>query len=73
MANPIVVNLNFRSTIANQDFKCLDCEAPLDTDGDQQVYFRMDQTVKPSIYKAYCRKCGLEWEKKDKAAGNVTI
>ena len=73
MANPMVVNLNFRNTIANQDFKCIGCGGPLDLVGLQQIYFRMDQTVKPSIYEAYCRKCGLEWQKKDKAEGNLTI
>jgi len=72
MANSMVVNLNLRSTIANQDFKCLECETLIDPNSDQEIYFRMDQTVKPEIYEAYCRKCGLKWEKRDKKAGRVT-
>lgn len=73
MANPLVVNLNLRSTIANQDFKCLDCETIIDINNDdEEVYFRMDQTVSPSIYEVYCKKCGLIWEKRDREAGRIT-
>ncbi len=64
MANPMVVSLNLRSTIAEQNSKCLNCRKELDLD---RVYFRMDQTVEPGIYEVYCEKCGLKWEEKDNA------
>lgn len=68
MANPMVVNLNLRNTIAEQDNKCLQCGEELKPDN---VYFRMDQAI--SLYEVYCEICGLEWDKKDKKAGRVTI
>lgn len=68
MANPMVVNLNFRGTIAKQDNKCFQCESPIDPDK-EMVYFRMDQVAKPSIYEVYCFKCGLKQQEKDKKNG----
>ena len=68
MANSMVVELNLRNTIAEQDFKCLECRKELNPDN---VYFRMDQAI--HLYEVYCEKCGLIWEKKDKEVGRVTV
>ena len=57
----MVVGLNLRTVIAEQDNKCLQCEKELNPD---RVYFRMDQSL--HLYEVYCEVCGLEWEKKDK-------
>lgn len=57
----MVVGLNLRTVIAEQDNKCLQCEKELNPD---RVYFRMDQSI--HLYEVYCEVCGLEWEKKDK-------
>lgn len=67
MANSMVVNLNLRNTIAEQDFKCLECELPIHPDN-EMVYFRMDQKI--HLYEVYCRKCGLIQQEKDKKRGN---
>ena len=57
----MVVGLNLRTVLAEQDNKCLQCEKELNPD---RVYFRMDQSI--HLYEVYCEVCGLEWEKKDK-------
>ena len=57
----MVVGLNLRTVIAEQNNKCLQCEKELNPD---RVYFRMDQSI--HLYEVYCEVCGLEWEKKDK-------
>ena len=62
MGNPMVVDLNLRSTMARQKGKCLQCKKPLS----DNVYFRMDQTLRPEIYEVYCEVCGIEQEKLDK-------
>jgi len=70
MANPLVVNLNLRSTITNQDFKCLECGKLININNvDEKVYFRMDQTVTPGIYEVYCESCGNIKAEEDKKAG----
>ena len=66
MANPMVVNLNFRNTIAEQDNKCIECGKDIDPDK-QMFYFRMDQRI--HLYEVYCEICGIEQEKIDKSAG----
>ena len=64
MANPMVVDLNFGATIARQENKCLQCKKEIDPNKDD-LYFRMDQTLKPGLYEVYCHTCGLVWEKID--------
>ena len=61
-ANSMVVDLNLRNTIAEQDNKCLGCGKELNID---RVYFRMDQKI--HLYEVYCEVCGIEWEVKDNA------
>lgn len=56
----MIVGLNLRTTVAEQDNKCLQCGKELNLD---RVYFRMDQAI--HLYEVYCEKCGLEWEKED--------
>ena len=62
----MITGLNYRSTIAEQDNKCLQCGKDIDPDK-EELYFRMDQAI--NLYEVYCYKCGLEWEKKDKEEG----
>ena len=60
MANSLVVNLNLRNTIAEQDNKCLKCGKELNPN---KVYFRMDQAI--DLYEVYCEICGIEKHKQD--------
>lgn len=60
MFNSMVVNLNLRNTIAEQDNKCLQCESELNPN---KLYFRMDQAI--HLYEVYCEICGIEMSKKD--------
>ena len=56
----MIVDLNLRTTVAEQDNKCLGCKKDLNPD---RVYFRMDQSK--HLYEVYCEACGLKWEEKD--------
>ena len=56
----MVVNLNLRNTIAEQDNKCLGCGNKLNLN---KVYFRMDQAI--HLYEVYCEICGIKKNKED--------
>lgn len=65
-ANPMVVGLNLRNTLAEQNNQCVECQKEIDPDK-EMVYFRMDQAI--HLYEVYCRKCGLVQQEKDKKRG----
>lgn len=56
----MIVSMNLKTTIHYQKNKCLGCGAELPTEGDEEVYFIMDQ--KEDNYEVYCGPCGHKKE-----------
>ena len=53
----IVQCLNYNSALATQKDLCLKCGKKLG----ENVFYRLDQSVKPQINEIYCVECGKDY------------